>query len=91
MGLFGPSKKTVSQEEFKDLLSLLYSKGFSKYEREEVEKIFRGDLYESSDYERGIDAKEIENAIQWMRKHMSNHNIPSQKVDLLEELLQKKL
>lgn len=91
MSIFGSSKKIISQTEFKELQSELYSKGFNKNEREEVEKIFRGDLNESSEYERGIDAEEIENALKWMRENMKNHNIPSKKIDLLEELLKAKL
>lgn len=91
MSIFGSSKKIISHTEFKELQSELYSKGFTKNEREEVEKIFRGDLHESSEYERGIDAGEIENALKWMRENMKKHDIPSQKVDILEELLKEKL
>lgn len=91
MGFFSFSRKIISQQEFKDLLSLLYAKGFQQREIKEVEKIFRGDLYESSDYERGIDATEIKHALSWMRKNPKHHDISKQKVDLLEELLKAKL
>ena len=85
--MFGPSKKIVSNGEFDDLMSDLHSQGFTKSEREEVEKIFRGDLHESSTSERGIDSVEIENALKWIRANMSNHDIPTKKVDILEEAL----
>lgn len=91
MSIFGSSKKIVSENEFDDLQSELRSKGFSSHEREEVEKIFRGDLHESGTYEWGIDAEEIEKALTWMRENIRNHRIPLKKIDILEEAIKAKL
>jgi hypothetical protein len=87
---FGSSKKNVSIGEFQKVISTLYSRGFSQRERDEVLKIFRGDLYESGS-EVGIDEKELERGLDFMRSNMRSHGLSSGKIDILEEVLRTKL
>lgn len=89
--LFGTSKPKVSKEEFREACNFLSVKGFDEREINEVKKIFRADLEESSEYERGIDQKEIEQAMKWMREHTSSHCLSTSKIQILEEILKKKL
>jgi hypothetical protein len=91
MGLFGSTKKKVSKLEFKQVRTLLHQKGFSSREIDEVEMIFRADLNEPSQYESGIDAKEIERGIKWMRANKRSHFISEGKIDILEDVLKAKL
>jgi len=53
--------------------------------------IFRADLNEPSQYESGIDAKEIERGIKWMRANKRSHFISEGKIDILEDVLKAKL
>lgn len=89
MGIFD-SKKIVSEDEFEDVLRECRSQGFNSRELRELEKIFRGDLFERGS-NRGIDRKEMEEALKWMRKNVSNHRILPKKITILEELLKEKL
>lgn len=91
MSLFGFTKKKVSKLEFKQVRILLHRKGFSSREINEVAMIFRADLNEQSEYERGIDRKEIENAVKWMRKNKSKHILSDRQIDIVEKVLISKL
>ena len=87
MGVFGDEKK-VSKDELKDVRSRLAQKGFDKTERDDVDKIFHGELDEHGG---GATAKDIKNNIDWMRKNMSKHHFSSQEIDIMEQELKKKL
>lgn len=89
--LTGGYKPKVSKDEFKEVCSSLSSKGFSERELDEVKKIFRPDLEEPVETEKGIDKTEIDNAIKWMKEHKDDHCIPSSKLSILEETLKKRL
>lgn len=91
MSIFGSIKKKVTNEEFKKVRTILYSKGFTSKELDEVEKIFHGDLNEPSEDERGIDDEEIERGVEWMRKNKNNHFISDRKIEILESVLKSKL
>ncbi len=89
--LFGGNKPKVSKDEFKDACSSLSSKGFSERELDEVKKIFRPDLEEELETERGIDKVELDNAIKWMKEHTADHCIPPSKISILEQVLRKRI
>ena len=89
--LFGSSKPRVGKEEFSRVLSNLSAKGFTQREREDLQKIFRADMYETSELEQGIDTKEIEAAITWMRTNPSKHTFSTEQISLLEQELRNKL
>jgi len=80
----------VSKNEFHEVRNSLRYKGFSDRDVGEVEKLFRGDMHESGDHS-GIDTKEIEGGLKWMRENMSKHKLSEKKINTLEESLKKKL
>ena len=92
MGIFfDDSKPRITEEEFKKIRAHLYNVGFSSDQLDKIEGIFRGDIYEDRDSDKGIDEKELFRAIAWMRENMHVHNISEQKVDILEEEMKKAL
>ena len=83
-------KPRITKEEFKKVRENLYYKyKFSKKELDEVEEIFRADMNEEKDLDKGIDAAEVVRGIQYMRDHMQVHKIPIDKVNNLEIELMK--
>ncbi|MEK7636399.1 MAG: hypothetical protein AAB362_01825 [Patescibacteria group bacterium] len=92
MGLFGDSKPHVGSEEYKLVRGHLHSEGFSQQELADVDMIFLGDLEKKSgSYHRGIDEKELQEKIKWLRAHPNSHRLESSKIDKLEESLKKKM
>ncbi|MFA5934839.1 MAG: hypothetical protein WC827_03080 [Candidatus Paceibacterota bacterium] len=91
MGFFSDSKPKITESEFKKIRAHLYNKDFTSDQLDKIEGIFRGDLYEDRDSDKGIDEKELERAIAWMRDNMSTHNISEQKIATLEEEMKKVL
>lgn len=91
MGLFDDSKPKISKSEFADVRSALYGKGFDEREIFEVEKIFRADLDDVRESDRGIDEQELAAALAWMRAHVGEHAVSEKKIDILEEVLRKRL
>lgn len=89
--LFGPSKKIVSKNEFKKVRSRLHSKDFTEKEIDRVEEIFNGDLNESSDLERGIDSKEIDRVISWLKAHKSEHTLSDTQIAIVESSMREYL
>lgn len=87
MGLFDRKLK-VSEKEFSDAISALYAKGFNSSEVEKVKQSFRGDLHEIGKDQPGIDPRELENGLNYMRK---NRTLPEHKIIILEEQLKKRL
>jgi len=87
MGLFDRKLK-VSQKEFSDATSALYAKGFTSSEVEKFKQIFRGDLREVGEDQPGIDPRELENALEYMRK---NRTFPEHKIIIIEEQLKKRM
>ena len=47
--------------------------------------IFRADLDEPESEQQGIDEKELERGIEWMRENKSVHRISDSKIDIFEE------
>ncbi|MBU1091359.1 hypothetical protein KKA27_00625 [Patescibacteria group bacterium] len=91
MGLFSSYKRNISRIEFSEACSVLYSTGFSETNVNDVHKVFRGDLDESLDSEKGIDAGEIERGIKWLGENKSKHSLSSGQIETLESVLRKKL
>ncbi|MFA6797169.1 MAG: hypothetical protein WCR40_00435 [Candidatus Paceibacterota bacterium] len=92
MGIFfNDQKPRITETEFKKVRSRLYSKGFTTEQLDKIESIFRGDMYEDKDSDKGIDEKELDRALAWMRDNTSTHNISEQKITVLEEEMRKAL
>lgn len=90
MGLFfNDYKPKISNEEFKKVRIALRTSRFTPAEVDRVESIFRGDLQESSDRERGIDKIELERGLKWMRENMSKHKFSEEKMKIIEEKMRR--
>jgi hypothetical protein len=88
MGFFGSTPPSVTPDEFKKkVLSQLYVHGFSQRERDEVEKIFHADLFEDRTEDVGIDAKELDRQIKWLKDHIGHHLLSAEKIDALEKVM----
>jgi len=90
MGFFGGGKK-VSKGEFKKVRSDLASKGFTKRERNLVEAVFKGSLDERQASEKGIDSKELEKGVSYLRTNKTKFGLHSDKIDRIERSLKKHL
>ncbi len=86
MGLFfNTPKPRVTKIEWKKVRSNLYSlHNFTVRELDKVEEIFRGDMDEERDIDKGIDAAELTKGLQYMREHMNVHYISKEKINALE-------
>lgn len=91
MGFFDDPKPKISKNEFAEVRSSLAGKGFDEREIFEVEKIFRADLDDVRESDRGIDEKELMAALTWMRAHVGEHAVSEKKIDILEDVLRKRL
>ena len=91
MGLFGNDKKKVSEREYKEIRSRLYSKGFEADELKFLDMFLRGDLHESEELQKGIDEQEIVRAINWLRGHKDEHELLDEQIEILEEKLREYL
>ena len=89
MGLFGPTAPArVTAQEFKDkVVSQLYVHGFSQKERDEVEELFMGDMYEDKEVDQGIDAQELARKIEWLKANSGKHILSAEKITALEQAL----
>ncbi len=85
MGFFTPSDR-VSYKEFKKALYQLRTHGFSHVEINEIENVFRGDLYESGS-SAGISKDELNKGISWLKDHPDNHHLSRDRISKLEEVL----
>jgi len=91
MGFFDAHKPRITKDEMSEARSVLYSKGFNDRDINEINKIFRGDMHESRDIDAGIDAKELEAGIKWLKDNPSSHKLPASKIAILEQVLKKKI
>lgn len=90
MELFSSSKR-ISRSEFKRALSRLRGSGrFSSSEIDEVQNIFRGDLYESGS-SAGISSSELKKGIRYLKRHRENHHLSSDEIKKLEKTLERYL
>ncbi len=93
MGLFGPTPPPrVTPEEFKKkVVSQLYVHGFSQKERNEVEELFAGDMYEDKEVDIGIDAGELARKVEWLKANPGKHVLSAEKISALEAVLKEYL
>lgn len=86
MGLFfNTPKPRITALEWKKIRSNLYGLHyFTKKELDKVEAIFQGAMSEERKIDAGIDANEVATGIQYMRSHMTVHNISPKKMLALE-------
>ncbi len=83
----GSSKKTIGKVKFKEKVRpMLANRNISERHRDEVEKIFMGDIHEQGS-QKGIDKKELEERIKWMRIHPSDHYLSKGEIDTVEEVM----
>ncbi|MFA6445639.1 MAG: hypothetical protein WCW14_00095 [Candidatus Paceibacterota bacterium] len=88
---FSDSKPHVGKDEWRKVRNDLSACGFEHKRIDRVEEIFRGDLYELQNSQKGIDTNEIDAAIAWMRAHMSEHPFSKEKIATIERVLRKYL
>lgn len=70
---------------------MLKAAGFNRREREAVRNTFQGNLNEPEASQRGIDKYELERSIQWMHDNPKSHRVSPGKLDLLKQIMQKKI
>jgi len=90
MGLFGDKPK-ISDREFHDACSGLYSKGFSSTQVNKVKEIFQGDINRSLPSEQGIDKNELARGISWMKSNKGVHGFSDKQIADIEGQLNKRL
>ena len=77
----------ISRDEFRKVLYKLKMSGsFSNHEIDEVENIFYASLHESGP-SAGISTGELENGIQYLKRHPENHHLSHDELSKLEEVL----
>lgn len=88
---FDSPKPRITHEEYKKARSILVGKGFTMEDLNDVDQLFQADMNEASERERGIDRQELENGIEWLRKNIGHHRLGAHKIEILEEVLSKKI
>jgi len=92
MGFFGDSKPRVTKQEFhQKVRGALYGKGFSHKELDQLEGYIGGDMNESSSTHSGIDAKEVDRAVTWLRDNKHNHTFSEKQIGEIDAELRKHL
>lgn len=89
MGFFTSGKKVTSRE-MRDVRSELRSKGFSKSDIRDVNKMASGDLDEGG-IQKGMDKSEVEQLVKDLDKHPSWSSLSHEQREQLKESLEKKL
>jgi hypothetical protein len=89
MSLFS-YKPNVSKKEFRKVCADLRKEGFNLRQIKEVEQTFLGDIKEKGS-QRGIDEKEIEKGIGWMKENKDFLRIEEEKIDFLEKRMREEL
>ncbi|PIR70084.1 MAG: hypothetical protein COU46_03370 [Candidatus Niyogibacteria bacterium CG10_big_fil_rev_8_21_14_0_10_42_19] len=90
MGIFFKDKPKVNREEFKKVRQHLRYEGFHDNDIKDIEKIYHGDIEEGGP-DHGIDKKELDRGIKWLKEHKSKHSLSENQIKILEEELKKKL
>lgn len=91
MSIFGGSKPKVTKREFRETRGSLRGAGFTSEQIRKVENIFHGSMDESSTQEKGIDSKEIEKGIEYIKKNKSSLGFSDNRIKKLEEQLRRRL
>lgn len=87
MGLFGGEKR-VSKDEFKKVRSSLYGDGLTDHKLDDVQNIFHGDMNQG---QHGTTAKDLNDALDYMRKNMDKHHLTAEDLDKVEHEMKKRL
>ena len=80
----------ISKREFQEANNALRAKGLSRFQRDKVKQIFRGDMEEKGIHA-GIDREELEKGLDWMRKNPSAHGMSKETLNKIDEALKKKI
>lgn len=91
MGIFDETKSRVTKEEWIKVRSSLSIHNFTEKEINRIEEIFRGDMDDEREIDKGIDEYELEQGLTWMRQHISQHMIPENKIDILEKEMRERI
>jgi hypothetical protein len=86
MGLFGDYKPKISKNEFSEVRSTL-RESMSKGDVDKVEYILRGSLDERQSTEKGIDKKELEKAMTYIKSKQSQLGFSNDKIEKIEKTL----
>lgn len=84
------NRPRISKLEFQKIRSGLVFYNFSKFQRDKVEEIFRGDLEEDGNWS-GVDERELERGIAWMHANKSKHGFSDEQIELIEAEMRKYL
>lgn len=86
MGIFfDDPKPRITKLEWEKIRSNLHGNhNFSTEQLNKIEEIFRGDIDETKEKDKGIDTEELVRGIQYMREHIDVHHIPIEKINTLE-------
>jgi hypothetical protein len=94
MSLFNFSSSTKPKVTKKELKRAAYQldvhQGFSKKDVTDMRKVLSGHMNELGS-QRGLDKKEIDASLKWMRNNMSKHSLSRKQVDKMEKELRKRL
>lgn len=93
MSMFGSNKPRISKEEWRKVRESLYSEGIHDERlRDRVEGIFRGDMESGEEHaEHGIDKKELEDGLKYMRENPKSHGLSDGQMNTVEKVLKKYL
>ncbi len=92
MGLFWDDiKPRVIEKEWQKIRGELAANGFTEKERDRIEEIFRADMHEEREKDKGISEEEIDKGIAWMKEHIDEHHISLKKIYILEIKLKARL
>ena len=92
MGIFfSDSKPKITKDEFKNVCSDLYYKGWSHKDIELLRSFFDSSLNEARESDRGLDALEIQQGINNLRDHEGVYSLSEKKLEILETVFKKYL
>ncbi len=88
---WGSNKPRITPQKFKRVRSNLAAAGFSVDKRNRLEGIFSGDMNGkvTATNPKGIDEKELEIRLKWLKNNKSKHNFTDQEIDKIEECMKK--
>jgi len=91
--VFGTPKPRVTEKEFKQVRGDLAITGMNRKQRDRVESIFSGDMYETatSAHPKGVEKDELQNRIQWMRDNKKLHGLNDTQIENIERAMKRRL
>ncbi|MCK5059890.1 MAG: hypothetical protein KAR00_01950 [Candidatus Pacebacteria bacterium] len=88
--MFGGNKPKVTKREFDESVQSMYSRGLHHDKIQKVKDVLHGSLSESG-VENGIDAKEIDSAVEYMEKNKGHLSLTDKDIGIVSESLKKRL